>query len=301
MLNVHHLELFFYVACHGGISRAVRKIPYGIQQPAVSGQILQLEHDLGTKLFERSPFRLTPAGEELYAFVQPFFANLDTVEEKLRDRSAPQLRLGSSDLVLRYHLPAIIERLRALQPNLRLALRSGFQAETETWLEERQIDLAVIPLDKRPAARIRCLRLVRIPLVVLVLRKSGIRTAAELWQRDPIEEPLICLPSSESITARFRAGLNAHHVDWPVTIEASSLDLVTAYVANGYGIGVSVNLPEVVKNPRVRVLPLDDFSPLEIAALWLGSPTPLVRMVLDEARRYVAQPWPQWQCEEAAY
>ena len=41
MLNIHHLELFYYVAKHGGIMAAVRNIPYGIQQPAVSGQILQ--------------------------------------------------------------------------------------------------------------------------------------------------------------------------------------------------------------------------------------------------------------------
>ena len=42
-MNVHHLELFYYVAKHGGIMPAVRNIPYGIQQPAVSSQIAHLE------------------------------------------------------------------------------------------------------------------------------------------------------------------------------------------------------------------------------------------------------------------
>ena len=42
-MNVHHLELFYYVARYGGIMPAVRNIPYGIQQPAVSGQVVQLE------------------------------------------------------------------------------------------------------------------------------------------------------------------------------------------------------------------------------------------------------------------
>ena len=37
-MNIHHLELFYYVARHGGISEAVRNMPYGIQQPAISGQ-----------------------------------------------------------------------------------------------------------------------------------------------------------------------------------------------------------------------------------------------------------------------
>ena len=39
LMNIHHLELFYFVAKHGGIAAAVRNIPYGIQQPAVSGQI----------------------------------------------------------------------------------------------------------------------------------------------------------------------------------------------------------------------------------------------------------------------
>src|SRR5262245_11663282 len=66
-MNVHHLELFYYVAKHGGISAAVRHIPYGIQQPAVSGQMRALEENTGTQLFERTPLRLPPAGENLFA------------------------------------------------------------------------------------------------------------------------------------------------------------------------------------------------------------------------------------------
>ena len=51
MMNIHHLELFYYVAKHGGIAAAVRNMRYGIQQPAVSGQIARLEEALGAKLF----------------------------------------------------------------------------------------------------------------------------------------------------------------------------------------------------------------------------------------------------------
>jgi DNA-binding transcriptional LysR family regulator len=47
-MNIHHLELFYYVAKHGGIAPAVRKMPYGIQQPAVSRQITRLEEALDT-------------------------------------------------------------------------------------------------------------------------------------------------------------------------------------------------------------------------------------------------------------
>ena len=291
-MNIHHLELFYYVARHGGISRAVRNMPYGIQQPAVSSQILLLEEDLGAKLFDRQPFRLTHEGEELYAFIRPFFDNLFPMGEKLRKQSAPSLRIGASELVLRDYLPPVVERLRRHEPKLRLGLRSGFQQEMEQWLLDREIDLAVIPLENRPPPRLRCLRLLRLPLVLLVHRKSRLRSAATLWAQGGIDEPLICLPATEPMIRNFRRGLQHRQVDWPHSIEASSMELVTRYVANGYGIGVSLGQTEIVKHPAVRVLPLEGFDPVEMAILWHGEPTPLVRAVLEEAHGYVAQHWP---------
>src|SRR3954469_24963390 len=103
-MNIHHLELFYYVARHGGISEAVRKIPYGIQQPAVSGQILQLEEFLGVTLFQRRPFSLTPSGEELFQFISPFFSNLEAMANKLQGGMAHQIRIGASEVVLGDHM-----------------------------------------------------------------------------------------------------------------------------------------------------------------------------------------------------
>ena len=293
-MNIHHLELFYYVARHGGISRAVRNMPYGIQQPAVSSQILLLEQDLGVRLFERSPFKLTHAGEELFEFVRPFFENLEPVAARLRRQSAPLLRIAGSELVLRDYLPPVVERLRQAEPRLRLGLRSGYQGEMEKWLLDREIDLAVASLDAKPPARLHCLRLLRMPLVLLVHKKSKIKSAAELWARGEIDEPLICLPQTEAMSRLFRKGLKSRHVDWPQSIEASSMDLVTRYVGNGYGIGLSIDAAEMVKHPLVRVLPLEGFEPVEVAVLWNGELTPLIRAVLVEMQRFVRQTWPQW-------
>ena len=291
-MNIHHLELFYYVVRHGGISSAVRHMPYGIQQPAISSQLGLLEEDLGHKLFDRRPFKLTGPGEELYEFVQPFFENLETVGHRLRKRSAPPLRIGASEIVLRDHLPAVLERVRQSCPELRLVLRSGYQQQLEAWLQDREIDLAVTVLDSRPPARLECLRLMRLPLVLLVHRKSGVKSAEQLWAQDKIEESLISLPPTESSTRHFQKGLQRLKVEWPVNIEASSMELITRYVANGYGIGVNVNVPEVVRHPQVRVLALDGFDPVEVAILWHGKPTPVIQAVLEEAKKRVKEVWP---------
>lgn len=292
-MNIHHVELFFYVARHGGISRAVRNMPYGIQQPAVSSQILSLEEDLGVKLFTRSPFKLTAAGEELYEFARPFFENLHVTAERLRQTSSPSLRIGASELVLRDYLPAVIEQVKEREPKLRLSLRSGLQADVETWLLEREIDVAIVPLQNKPTTKLRCERLLRMPLVLLVHRRSKLKSAEALWDRDVIEEPLICLPPTEMITRVFQKGLRQRKIDWPHTIEASSVGLVTRYVANGYGVGVSVAAAGAIKHKDVRVLPLDDFDSIDVALLSNGEPTPLVQHVLEASRQVVAKEWPK--------
>ena len=298
-MNIHHLELFYYVARHGGISAAVRHMPYGIQQPAVSGQILQLEDEVGTKLFERSPFKLTPAGGKLFDYVRPFFEQLKPLAAQLRQPADSQLRIGASELLLRDHLPAVVQALKQQQPDLRLALRAGTQVELEAWVRAREIDLAVIPLRGRLRPPLQGLRLLRLPLVMLVPKKSKLRAAAELWATKKPATPLICLPATEVLPQLFRAGLKTHRVTWPVAVEASSMELITRYVALGDGIGVSVAVPDVVSHPQVRVLPLDGFPLIELAAVWSGPPAGPLRAVLAQLRDHAARLWPQACCSDA--
>jgi DNA-binding transcriptional LysR family regulator len=291
MLNPHHLELFFYVARHGGISRALRQIPYGIQQPAVSGQILQLEETLGVKLFARTPFRLTAEGEELFRFVRPFFENLDAVEARLRAGSAPTLRIGAAESVLLDHLPAVLKALRRQQPRLQMQLRSGFQPELESWLQDRQIDLAVAPLESRPSANLHRLPLVRLPLVLLVPRRCAPGGAGDFWKRFQPGIPLISLPPTETVSRHFQSGLRSRKIAWAPTIIASSLETIARYAAGGHGVGVSV--AGSARQPGVRELVLDDFPRLEIAALWIGRPLPIVQAALDAMRQYATAHWPR--------
>jgi len=133
-MNIHHLELFYFVAKHGGIAAAVRNIPYGIQQPAVSGQIAKLEESLGTKLFQRRPFALSPTGTELFEFIRPFFENIDVVAERLRQNSSPQLRIAAPAIVLHDYLPEILRRVRAKFPAFRLYLHEATRADAERLL-----------------------------------------------------------------------------------------------------------------------------------------------------------------------
>ena len=142
--NLHHLELFYYVAKYGGITPAVRKMPYGIQQPAVSGQMLQLEKELGVKLFNRRPFALTHAGNELFSFLSPFFSELPNIAEQLMGEESYHLRLAASGTILSNHLPEVLDKLKKDYPNLRLSMTELIASETaENLLANQEIDIAI--------------------------------------------------------------------------------------------------------------------------------------------------------------
>jgi DNA-binding transcriptional LysR family regulator len=288
-MNIHHLELFYYVARHGGIMPAVHNIPYGIQQPAVSSQIAQLEEFLGTTLFHRRPFALTPSGRELYDYVRPFFDNLEAVAGKIRGGVSQHLRIAASETVLREYLPAMLQELRKPYPKLKVTLREGYHPEIVTWLQQREIDVSLGLIGSKPPPGVNSLPLFKLPLVLLIPKSARLKSAPELWEHDPIEESLITVPSNEFITRAFQAGLAKLGVDWFSRIEVSSVELVQTYVANGYGIGITVGVPEMKFHPQVRVLPLDGFEPVRFGALWQGGKNPLLdaflKIVQATARR----------------
>ena len=283
-MNIHHLELFYYVARHGGITEAVRNIPYGIQQPAVSGQVAQLEEYLGVVLFQRRPFALTAAGETLFKFIHPFFSNLDNIASELQGGETRQIRIGASTIVLRDHLPEFFRSVRAKYPRLKISLREGFQAELEALLQKEDLDVAVTLLEKKLAAGIHSMPLLELPLALLVETTSPITKPEQIWQRDRIDDTLICLPTAEAICKHFSQGLSRLGVDWFGTIEVSSIDLVETYVANGFGIGLSILVPKMALKPNIRALPLSqkEFPPVVVGALWRGKASALVQAFLNE-------------------
>jgi len=279
-MNIHHLELFYYVARHGGISEAVRNMPYGIQQPAMSGQIIQLEESLGVTLFQRRPFALTSHGRELYEFIGPFFDNLLPMADKIRGGVSQHLRIGASEIVLRDHLPAVLQGMRKQFPKLKVTLREGYQPELESCLAKRELDLAITLLNGKPPGGITALPLFDLPLVLLVPRNSPLKKAEELWGRDRIDDTLVSLPTNEPICRSFQAGLRKRGVDWFTGIEVSTIDLVETYVANGYGIGLSILVPNA-KLKTVRALPLEGFEAVPFGVFWQGKPTPLLQALVS--------------------
>jgi len=289
-MNVHHLELFYYVARHGGIMEAVRNMPYGIQQPAISGQLLQLESYLGVKLFRRRPFELLPAGTDLYEFIRPFFGELGNMEKRLRSASREILRVAAPVVALRDHLPRVLQEVRKKFPHLQLTLRAGQQPQVEAWLERQEIDFAITLLEGQGAKGLNHLPLLELPLVLLVPKASRFRAASEIFEAlatESLEDPLISITAVELAPRRFREFLESRSLEWPSRVEVTDLELVEVYVQSGFGIGLSLAIPGGSPAKDLRVLPISDITPLRLGAVWQGTPTAVMSTLIETLRSYV--------------
>ncbi|MBM3870555.1 MAG: LysR family transcriptional regulator [Verrucomicrobia bacterium] len=288
MLNIHHLELFYYVAKHQGVSAAARNMPYGIQQPAISGQILALEDCLGGPLFQRRPFALTHAGQELYNFIKPFFGGLEGIEERVRGGATQVIRLAASSVILRDHLPKMLQTLQPKFPKLKVHLREGLQPQIEKWLTDQEVDLAVTVLDGAAPLGIQTEPLLELPVVLLVPKSLKLTTLDAILKSDRIDQTLISPPTSETITKNFTDALVRRGVVWPPGMEVSSLELVETYAASGFGIGLSVAIPGKPLDKRLRALPIAGLKPITVAVLRHPNLPPVARALIEEMRKRAA-------------
>ena len=284
-MNVHHLELFYYVAKYEGITSAVRKMPYGIQQPAVSGQLIQLEKSLGVKLFNRRPFSLTTAGDELYDHVYPFFSRLADVEEKLKGEESKHLRIAASSSVLRHHLPELLADLRKEIPDLRLTLKDVEPSNAYHVLVNQQADLAVSVINARPGDGLKEVELMRLPLILLLPEDHKANHLDDLLvEGDPLVAiPLVGLPKNETVTQLFQKGVDAKNLNWSVAVEVDALSGVSHFVRCGFGAGIAVEIPGIAVPYGLKAIPLDGFPPLVMGIIYQGSLKPLAQLFLDAA------------------
>jgi len=272
-MNLHRLWVFAQVARHHGIAEAVRKMPYGIQQPAVSEQIKLLEDEVGAKLFVRRPFRLTREGRFLYAPLEPLIKELERRIKELCLRRKPHVRLGAEEgLSEALALPAIGSSLKH-EPATGIDLQSGPADRLTQSLQEGEIDLAITTLAGKPPRGLACRIVASRPLALLVPKTMPIRSAEYFWGQKNVGEKLIAPADTHAISQAFQQGLSRGDVVWQARIKTDSFAGVAPMVAAGYGVGVTLALPGLARHPGLRVLPLAGFDPVPIACLWRRADT----------------------------
>ena len=164
----------------------------------------------------------------------------------------------------------------------------GIQPEIEQWLLANDVDLGVTVLGTKPPAEMKSEKLLELSMVLVVPTSVRVKSGADILGQDRIAQTLISLPQNEGISRTFQTELAARKIDWPIGMELNSTDLINTYVANGFGIGISVDLPGERKNKGVKLLPLKDFPTITIGCLWRGQLSPVGQTLVKLLQTHAA-------------
>ena len=161
MVKLELYRIFREVAEAGNISLAAENL--FLSQPAVSQSVKQLEQQLGTRLFVRSPrgVSLTEDGRLLFEYVRSAMGLLETGEDKLqqtRTLQAGTLVIGASDTVTSQFLLPHLEAFHRSYPNIHIRIISGRSYKALGLLRAGRVDVAFAsaPDDAPDLLRVPC-------------------------------------------------------------------------------------------------------------------------------------------------
>lgn len=269
-INLHHLLLFYYVVKAEGISAAVRIIPYGIQQPAVSQQIIQMEDEFGVRLFNRRPFSLTPAGERLYRFISPFFEGLEPCLASLKETSRTLVRLGCPAVISAHYLPELVALLLERYPNIQPNVVELEGTSIYGALLNREIDIAITMAALPRSKAIETKKLLTIPLC-MVLPEDHLFLKEGFWPKsDFAKVKWIALQEQTGATRDLREGLSQFGISPEFVASTNSVEAVLNYVSMGLGIALMARPPKYLLTPkRLKALPVVDiFGQADLRIAW---------------------------------
>jgi len=162
MIKLDSYRVFCLVAKYQSISKAARAL-YATQ-PAVSQTIMNLESELGTRLFTRTSkgVKLTTDGQLLYEYVSSAINLIEVGEKKLsetQDLLYGEMKIGVGDTISRYYLLPYLERFHQNSPNIKLKIINRTTIDLCNLLKSGEIDIALCNLPvKDPALEIvKCL------------------------------------------------------------------------------------------------------------------------------------------------
>lgn len=250
-MELRQLRTFEAVVREGSVTDAANAL--GMAPSSVSQAVRTLERDLGVRLFDRDPrgMRATAAGAELLGWARRLLgeaeqARREVVAADAAARGAAAVRLGALESIAAELVPAILARLAARRPGLRVEVRA--EASRDALLAAvrgGELDAALL-LDSGdavgdlgfavpPGAPLDFLDLDPVPLVLVASPAHPRAAAGGLVPADLDGERLLVNKASSCSFALAAARIFGPGVE---RVQAGSVAVMRAWARQGVGVAL---------------------------------------------------------------
>ncbi|RYZ03192.1 MAG: LysR family transcriptional regulator [Comamonadaceae bacterium] len=303
-IHARSLAYFDMIRRCGSIREAARRLH--VASSAVNRQLLQLEGEIGSPLFERLPggLKLTAAGELFSRHVITVLQDEQRLAgelELLKGIRRGALNLVAVEGVNADLLPAVLERMMTRYPTIQFRVRSTGSADAASAVVSGDADVALsFSLHRNEALR-QC-AMGRFQLGAVVRAGHPLAALPSVAFTECARYPLI-LPSAElSIHETLKPVIAHHKRALAVLLEASSLELAKSLVARGLGVTFQtrIGLEREIAERRLAFVPLQAQARLLTELGVYVRAGRMLPAVVDAFIRVVAEELDRRQAEEPA-
>ena len=250
-MNYRQIEAFEAVMKTGSMTLAGKLL--FITQPAVSRLIIELEAELGFKLFERKKNKLIRTDESQIFFeeVEKSFIGLTELKkaaESIRELKKGYLRIIAMPGVSNLLLPLVMKKFWSSNPNINVEIESHPRTVVLDWIQSKQYDLGIanLPIDinlgkpympienhEISVERSFDLRMFCVIPESHPLSKKNILTFNDISGQD-----FVSFPKGTYIRYEIDRILEKNHVNCRVKLETRSTTDIYQHVKHGAGISI---------------------------------------------------------------
>ena len=239
-MEIHQLIYFVAVAETGNFSRAAERC--SVAQPSISQQIMKLEQELGTPLFDRLSRRvvLTDAGRMLLPRANSILAEAQEIKHVLSQETFNghgTLAVGFIPTISPFVLPGVVKRFGEQFPHATLAVHEDLTETLVQDLIDGKLDIGIVSLPIHNHL-IRTEELLTEPLLVASSRKYDIVNWASIQVKALDDFPFIALNEVHCLGEQVQAFCYQQHLSVKIVCHTAQLSTVQNCIALGLGVSL---------------------------------------------------------------
>jgi LysR family hydrogen peroxide-inducible transcriptional activator len=258
-MEIHQLRYVCAIAETGSFSRAAERCQ--VAQPSLSQQVLKLEEDLGSKLFDRlgRSIRLTEAGRAFLPHARSILTQMETARSSVTDKCADvrgSVSVGVIPTIAPYLMPHYTRDFTRKHPEAKLRIVEETTPILLESLRNLSIDLAILALPLRHKD-LELFPLCTEPLFAVLPKEHPLAGSESLALKDLRGEPFVMLRDGHCFRDLSIAACTRARVAPRIAFESGQFSSLFGMVAAGVGISL---VPEMAidRNAGCRYVRLSD-------------------------------------------
>lgn len=262
------LNYFLMVAREENITKAAQILH--VSQPTLSRQLMQLEQEIGVKLFQRSNHNIYLTNEgmlfrrrasEMIQLAEKIKMELTQTEELV----SGEISIGCGELLSVQELGALVSAFQQQHPLVKFHLHSSYTQDIKAWLEQGVLDLGLMiePVDVSKYNFVRMQQ--KEEWGVLVREDSPLAQANVLLAEDLVKVPIITTRNIK-VDGEIASWFGDYAKQMNIVLTYNLLYNGAMMVRQGMGVALGLNLN--CQYPGLKFIPMVPKLELSSVLVW---------------------------------